>query len=88
MTHVELALTFFPGDSRFVIGPSAISTAIERIRAEGKLDQTSIPELIAAFPLIPSDADIDFAKWYVQWTDSGSRQTASCPASLFDKDKW
>jgi len=76
MTSVELA-PMAPGDCTFVIGPTAISSALERIRAEGKLDQTSIPEVIASFPLIPSEADIDFAKWYVCWTTLAQDETAS-----------
>lgn len=78
MTSVELE-PMVPGDCTFVIGPTASSSAIERIRTEGKLDQTSIPEVIASFPLIPSEADIDFAKWYVRWTDLANHETASCP---------
>ena len=78
MTSVELA-PLIPGVYRFIIGPTAISSAVERIRAEGRLDQTSIPEVIAAFPLIPSEADIDFAKWYVRWTTLASHRIASCP---------
>jgi hypothetical protein len=69
MTSLELAPTV-PGVHRFIIGPTAISNAVERIRAEGRLDPTSVPEVIAGFAIIPSEADIDFAKWYVRWTTS------------------
>jgi len=78
MTSVELA-PMAPGDCTFVIGPTAISSAIERIRAAGTIDQNSIPEVIAGFPLIPSEADIDFAKWYVRWTALARDETASAP---------
>jgi hypothetical protein len=75
MTSVELA-PVVPGVRRFIIGPTAISSTVERMRAEGRLDQTSVPEVIASFPLIPSEADIDFAKWYVRWRTSKSRREA------------
>ena len=57
MTSLELA-PMVPGVHRFIIGPTAITNEVERIRAE----------VIAAFAIIPSEADIDFAKWYVRWT--------------------
>lgn len=72
MTSLELA-PMYPGVQRFTIGPTAITNAVERIRAEGTLDPTSIPAVIAAFAVIPSEADIDFAKWYIWWTTSKTK---------------
>ena len=84
MTSLELA-PIYPGVHRFIIGPTAITNAVERIRAEGRLDPASIPAVIAAFAVIPSEADIDFAKWYIRWTISKPKcepvQSNSCSRS-------
>ena len=69
MTSLEL-VPIVTGVHRFIIGPTAITNVVERIRAEGRLDQASISNVIAAFAVIPSEADIDFAKWYIRWTTS------------------
>ena len=72
MTSLESG-RIVPGVHRFIIGPTAVSNVVERIRAEGRLDPTSISGVIAAFAVIPSEADVDFAKWYVRWTTPKSR---------------
>jgi len=76
MTSLELA-PMVPEVHRFNIGPTAITTAIERLRAQGRLGQKSIAEVMAAFPVLPSEADIDFAKWYVRWITSELRREAT-----------
>ena len=84
MTSHEL-VQIVPGVDRFIIGPTAITDIVERIRAEGRLSQASLPEVIACFAVTPSEADIDFASWYVRWTTSiprrGATQTNSFPFS-------
>jgi len=72
MTSLELVHTV-PGVHRFIIGPTAITNVVERFRAEGRLDPASISDVIAACAVIPSEADIDFAKWYVRWTTPKSK---------------
>ena len=69
MTSNEL-VQIVPGVDRFTIGPTAITNVVERIRAERGLNETSISDVISAFAVIPSEADIDFAKWYIRWTAS------------------